>query len=63
MKDFNCYSCKSTLANAAPACKDNTWTVACPECAVVNKLTPVPDRDGHFTVSGAFFVVQKTPPD
>jgi hypothetical protein len=39
--------------------KNDAWTVACPSCGVVNKLTPAPDSDNRFTVSGAFFVVQK----
>ena len=59
MDDISCFSCECTLANATPIFNNDIWTVVCPECAVVNKLTPTPDREDHFTVSGAFFVIQK----
>jgi len=59
--ELSCFSCKQTLANAAPTFNDDIWTVACPACGVVNKLTPALDRADHFKVSGAFFVIQKAP--
>ncbi len=61
IEKVSCYSCRHTLASAAPTFNDGIWTVVCPACAVVNKLKPIPDREGHFMVSGAFIVVQKSP--
>ncbi len=61
MDEIGCFSCKYMLANAAPAFDGHIWTVICPACGVVNKLTPTPDRTVHFKVSGAFFVFQKAP--
>lgn len=57
--DINCFSCKQSLSNALPTLSGDAWTAQCPACSVVNKLTPLPDSDGHFTVSGAFFVVRR----
>jgi hypothetical protein len=61
--EFSCFSCKDTLANTVPTFNDGIWTAVCPACSVVNKLTPAPDREGHFTVSGAFFIVPKALPE
>lgn len=59
MDEIGCYSCEYMLANVAPTFDGHIWTVKCPACGVVNKLAPAPDREGQFTVSGAFFVIQK----
>lgn len=59
MNELTCFSCKESLTSAVPTLDGDAWTAQCLACAIVNKLTPIPDRDGHFTVSGAFFIVQR----
>ena len=59
MDEVSCFSCNYTLANVSPIFDNGIWTAVCPACAVVNKLTPTPDREDRFTVSGAIFVIQK----
>ncbi len=59
VKNFACYSCKGALAASIPKLENDAWTATCPACGVLNKLTPVPDQEGDYVVSGAYFIVRK----